>query len=417
MRIEMGADFCYDIGSQEVLSMNDVKRNKVITIATEGLRTVSLLCLTGPVMQTFLASLGFSSSFIYINNTLMQITTVLTILFCSQWADKGNIVKRTAICEIPHAILYLCYIPLCIWKSASLTSFLILTGIALMQTLCTALHTICYYKLPYYLYNSEDYGKVLAASGLFASVISLLCGAMVTWLAAFMDYAKLMLLSCGISALLMGLCVILHLKQKAVIENTQDVSESEQLTSIFALLKYPIFYKMIPANIFRGFAYGVTGVMAAVALDLGFDAEVSTALVSVQSAALLVGYAAFGYGVNHSTPRFLTLLGCLPFLLIPLMLIPNPIVFLTVFALIMLGRTIVDNAVPAVLRNAVPVEIAGPYNAWRMLLHYVGTTVSTAVAAVVSTKTLLFLALIVQLLAGLSYFTTKEIGGRFFVKK
>ena len=399
--------------------MRDIKRNKFITVVTEGLRTAALLCVTGPIMQTFLASLGFSSQFIYINNTLMQLANVLTIFLCAQWADKGNIVKRTAIVEIPHALLYLCYIPLCLWRSASFASFAILTAICLLQTVCTALHTICYYKLPYYLYSPEDYGSVIAIGGLLASLMSLGCGAVITWLTAYFDYSQLMLVACILSAIFMGLCVALHAKQKIVITDVpaEPAADKKQTHSVIQLLRYPIFYKMVPANIFRGFAYGVTGVMATIALDLGFDTGVATAIVSVQSAALLVGYAAFGFGVNHTTPRFVTLLGCAPFLLIPLLLIPNPVLFLSVFALIMLGRTMVDNAVPAVLRFAVPVEIAGPYNAWRMLLHFAGTTIATTVAAFVSAKVLLLLAMIVQLMAGISYFTTKEVGGRSLFKK
>ena len=37
------------------------------------------------------------------------------------------------------ALLYLLYIPLCLWKSASLMSFLLLTGICLLQSVCIAL--------------------------------------------------------------------------------------------------------------------------------------------------------------------------------------------------------------------------------------------------------------------------------------
>ena len=47
------------------------------------------------------------------------------------------------------ALLYLFYIPLCLRKSASLMSFLLLTGICLLQSVCIALWTICEYKLSY----------------------------------------------------------------------------------------------------------------------------------------------------------------------------------------------------------------------------------------------------------------------------
>jgi len=77
----------------------------------------------------------------------------------------------------------------------------------------------------------------------------------------------------------------------------------------------------------------------------------------------------------------------------------------------------VDNAVPSMLRYAVPVEIAGPYNAYRMLLHYAGTLTASMVATFVTPQVLLVLTVIAQVLAGMSYFTTKEVGGRPLFRK
>lgn len=88
-----------------------LRNNKLRAIFALALRTAALLAATGPIMQTFLASLGFSSRFIYINTTLVQTANILTSSLCSQWADRGSVIKRSAVCEIPHALLYLCYIP------------------------------------------------------------------------------------------------------------------------------------------------------------------------------------------------------------------------------------------------------------------------------------------------------------------
>ena len=132
---------------------------------------------------------------------------------------------------------------------------------------------------------------------------------------------------------------------------------------------------------------------------------------------MLVSYGLFGIGITRTTPRFLVLLGCATFLLIPLLLIKSAMLYLVIFAVMLVGRTIVDNAVPSMLRYAVPVEIAGPYNAWRMLLHYAGTLSASLVAAIVPPLALLLLAMVTQLYIGISYFTTKEVGGRPLLKK
>ena len=95
--------------------------------------------------------------------------------------------------------------------------------------------------------------------------------------------------------------------------------------------------------------------------------------------------------------------------MLPLVLLGNPALFLAVYTVVLLGRTFVDYSVPSVLRFAVPVEIAGPYNAWRMLLHNGGTLLATTVAAVIPVEVLLILTVILQLYSGAVYFFEKKL--------
>jgi hypothetical protein len=187
------------------------------------------------------------------------------------------------------------------------------------------------------------------------------------------------------------------------------VTDNASAEARFAIFREPIFYRMIPANLFRGFSYGTTTVMAAVALDLGHSQSAATALVSVQSGAMLLGCGLFALSVRVMSPRTVTLLGSLTFCLLPLMLIRNELLFLILFAVVYFGRTLVDYATPSLLRLAVPVEIAGPYNAWRMIIHFTGTILATTIAAMIPVWALLMLTMIVQLLSGISYFTDRQM--------
>ena len=85
------------------------------------------------------------------------------------------------------------------------------------------------------------------------------------------------------------------------------------------------------------------------------------------------------------------------------------VVSLAVFALVYLGRTLVDYSVPAILRSAIPVQIAGPYNAWRMLLHNGGTLLATTIAAFIPVTWLLVLTVVFQLFSGFHYFVAKDL--------
>ena len=383
--------------------------NKSFFIIAMGLRTVALLCVTGPIMQTFLASIGFSSQWIYIHTSVVQAVNILTISLCSTWADQGSVIRRTALVELPYALLYLLYIPLCLWKSASLMSFLLLTGICLLQSVCIALWTVCEYKLPYYIFSPREYGSVLSIGGIVGGLISLGTGIMITRLSGILSYSTLMLSACVVSLVLMLACTALHLGLKPIADAPASSGPAGKKSSQLEVFRYPLFRKMIPANLMRGFGYGTTTIFAAIALDLGFDQSVSTALVSAQSIAALAGCSLVGVCLTFMAPRFVTLAGSLTFALIPLMLIPNKFIFLTVFALVYLGRTLVDYSVPAILRAAIPVQFAGPFNAWRMLLHNGGTLLATTIAAFIPVKWLLMLTVIFQLLSGIHYFMDKDL--------
>lgn len=394
----------------QVIVMKKNEHNNLYFILATALRTVALLCVTGPIMQTFLASIGFSSQWIYIHTSIVQAVNILTISLCSTWADQGNVIRRTVIVEIPYALLYLLYIPLCIWKSASLQSFIILTGICLLQSICIALWTICEYKLPYFIFTPKGYGSVLSISGIVGSLISLATGVIIAWLSDLLSYSTLMLWACGVSVILMTACALLHSALKPIEQapqtgNTPAAGKTSQLE----IFKYPVFRRLIPANLMRGFCYGTTTIFAAIALDLGFDQSVSTALVSVQSVATLLGCALFGLGISFVSPRLITLIGSLTFALIPLMLIPCEISFLAVLALVYLGRTLVDYSVPSILRAAIPVQLAGPFNAWRMLLHNAGTLLATTIAAVLPVSWLLAVTMVCQIVSGLHYFLSKDL--------
>ena len=124
---------------------------------------------------------------------------------------------------------------------------------------------------------------------------------------------------------------------------------------------------------------------------------------------MLLGCGLFALSVRYVSARTMALLGSLTYGLFPLMLLPDENLFLILFAVTFFGRTLVDYATPSLLRLAVPVEIAGPYNAWRMMIHFTGTILATSIAAVIPVWALLTLTAAAQLISGISYFTDREM--------
>ena len=107
------------------------------------------------------------------------------------------------------------------------------------------------------------------------------------------------------------------------------------------------------------------------------------------------------------SPRISVLGGSLCFLLMPLCLLGSPILFLVAYTVITFGRCVVDVGVPSLLLYAVDADIAGPYNAFRMILHTGGSLLATAIAPMISPTALLLIALGCALISGISFFSLR----------
>lgn len=391
--------------------MNVAANNKILEVIISSLRAVALLCITGTLMQTFIETLNFDSSLNYLHTTLLQASNVSTIILCSRFADRGNIIKRIAIIQVPCGILFLLYIPLCIMKNASIEAYTLLLITGLAQSAILGLHTVYSYKMPYFIFHADEYGPITAVIGIISSLVSLGISFLFTKLTTYFEYKVIMLFAFLISALFMIISGILFSHQKSLIDidSVQIQTNNSKKTSLLEVFKYPLFFKLLPANLFRGFASGVTTVLAIIAFDLGFNEQATSMMVTLQYIALLSGCTIFGFVSRYLSSRIAIFAGSLTFLLFPLMLIPNKSVFLISYTIIIFGRTMIEYGIPAVLIKVVPLKIAGPYNAWRMILHNTGTLTGTSLAAILSPNLLFIIAIITQLISGLYYILLKEL--------
>jgi len=395
------------------IEKRDIRSNTFIAIVTGAIRSIATMCAYGTIMQAFLASLGYTSDLLYINTTLINAVSLIAIPLSSNWADKGNIIRRAAIIQLPTAILFLLYLPACLNHDNSLTMFFYLTACCICQAIVTALFTVCDYKLPYFIFPAEGYGTMMAISGVVSSLISLGSGLLISFATQYMSYHTIMLIASSVSAALILLSAFLTSRLKALMHAEQMQQSKIGKTkhgSLLELFKTPIFLRLAPANFLRGVSYGSIASMAAVALDLGYDVTITTLLVSVTSAANMLGCAFFGGAARKLSPRAVILVGSLGSLLLPMMLLRgSPALFLTLYGVMLLFRNLVDYGVPYLLRQAVPVGISGPYNAWRQILNSLGTIVATSIATFIPVEWMLILGTVTQLFACFSYYFDKEI--------
>jgi len=390
-----------------------VRRNKFLYILTNTLTVAPSITATGVLMQTFLASLGISAHWIYIHATVTQTVTMLTLLVGTRWVNSNNVIKRYAATSVPYALLFLAFLPFCFRQSASLETFIWLVAIGALQATATGMRSICIYILPYVIYPAEVYGTNQSMAGIISSVLSLSLGALVSVLAKAMDFSVLMGGACilATATMLIEAAAITRLKSILTLDKSaeEEKDAGKKKEDSWKTFRHPIFYTLAIPSVLRGFAAGTTTVFAAMAFDLGFDASLAANMVYLQAGASLIGCGTIGFLSKHISIRHPVLIGSLGFLLLPLFFLGNGTVFLITVTLVIFFLTLINYGVPILLRNAVPMEIAGSYNAWRMILHSGGTVMATTVAAMIPAQLLIGITIICSLISGFAFFLSKEI--------
>lgn len=380
-------------------------KNKVLYTVGYAARVTALMFASGTLMQTYLAALGFATQWIHIHTTLLQAANVTTILLCSGWASSGSVIRRTAMTALPTGLLFLLYLPTCLIRQASFPLYLLLLLIGAAQQALVGLITVCEYTLPYAIFYAEEYGRIVSICGIISSLLSLGMGALISALTVYLPFSTVMPLLFGISALLMSFVYFTTRAQADLRGNhTQNPSKQPPELRAAGLLKDPLFVRLIPANLLRGFAAGIISVLATVALARGFSETLTASMLSVQSAACLAACAMFSLLVRHASPRIFLLAGSLAVGLLPCLLTGRDWIFLGVYGAILFGRTLIDYATPAMLICIVDEQIAGPYHAWRMALQNAGMLAASALAACLPIPWLLAIGALSQLISGMSYY-------------
>ena len=186
-------------------------------------------------------------------------------------------------------------------------------------------------------------------------------------------------------------------------DEKSDESDAKKI-SIIALLRLPIFRGLIAANVMRGFAAGVIGVLATIALDLGHTESLTSAMVSAQSFASLFACGIFALLAKKVSPSLFLLAGGALIFLLPLLPISGSIGYLIVYLFIVFGRTLIDYSVPSLLITSVSANVAGSYHAWRMVLQNAGTLLATFIASYISPMPLLIVAAVFQVISCIFFY-------------
>lgn len=389
--------------------MRNVKRNIFLNLAATVISSIAYAAASGTLMQVFLNSLGFSASQIYMRTTITQAVQITVSLTCTKIGNRGNFFRTAALIVAVEGLLYGGYIPLCLRMQADWSAYMLLLLIGVLNASATALVSLLNYKLPYLIYRTEDYGKVAAGMGILSSVVHMIMGVLMAALAARYTYQVIMpwvFPIAGLLILLAGMINFLYrpMADPCTILGTKTKDKTDGGT-VWQVLRRPIFYKLAIPSMLRGFSGGMVGVLAVVATaDLGYSEQITTTMVSVGAGAQLLGCALYGVLSSKINPRYMIFVSCASFLCLPLLLIPDsPILFLCLYAVLMMGFYVELYSVPDLLFRVIPGGIAGTYNAYRLILHQVGALLATTLATFLPSVVILPMTMLFQIISGSCY--------------
>ncbi len=377
--------------------------------------STAILFTSVSVIQIFLGNLGIDSVSVGFFTSLLSVVNVVTSIGISARADSvKNVKKRLSMIAIPIGVCFLPLIPICfISEEYNFTVFLCTAAVCLLQMFFIALYGVFEYKLPYYVIDVSEYGRFQAINGILMGVSNMAASMLLTELLKLYPYRPVMAVCFGFGAL----CIALSVLFNSLLRETRKVEVKSEaplglLQSLGVILRLDSFRKLILPNFLRGVHMGLLNVVAVIAVSKGFSIETTTLLVTVSFLANIVGSLMFTAVSKKPKNRLLCLIGSIVTLFGIMMISDTEIIFLIAYFLTVIGKIIVDYAVPSRVYEIVESDVACLYHTWRLIITTVGTVLSTAVSGffIENRMIIVFLigATLCQILSGVCYFIYKS---------
>lgn len=367
---------------------NAVLKNIVYYAGREAATGAVAPVVTGSIIQLFMAYRGVSSYEIGTFNTVLSLASLLLSMIYSSQADRQSNIVRTynrhvyaaAICYLPYLILTLCL------KGSEIFYAILVLG--LIQTTITAFNGVLAYKMHYQIIPPENYGTVCGVVGVVTGgagvLFNWICSELIDRMTGETPYLVAMIL-CQVLLVVAAVCGS-HVRPmiQATCDTGRPVSQTK--VTIWQLLRRREFSLFLVPCIMRGVSFGINGSITLIALQMGISTVDTARLAISMTAGSLIGSGVFAVMVPLIGVRAIGIIGGILMGIIVLMPSCSGMALLLVFFVATFGRTIVDQAVPAMVFGMIDPQISGAYNAWRNIITSLGSTLTVyVIGAIVET--------------------------------
>ncbi len=355
-----------------------IKRNIKINYLISALFNVLSLVITGGIIQSFLLENGVDARRVSVFVSAMQVSEVGAMVLLAPFFEKEENLFRLG------SIFYLFMLPV----TAAITVISLVRGFSVDARFWIMMATgfITYmgiglasmngYKLPYKIFDINDYGRICAVAGMITGVISIVSSAVLTRAIEAGDYHSTMAAVGVLCSFIILFCSWLWLKFREVDVNADRMQKTGRK---IRLLSYRPFTLLILPNIFRGLGTGAFNLFTAVGYHMGLiDSVTAGLMVTLGNIAMFLTYFVYRrLALKRIDAELILVSSTALFLLMPMAFVGNNVkVFLIVYALAFFFKVMLEMLCPVAIVPIVDYEIMSQYTAWRVALCLLGIAVA-----------------------------------------
>ncbi len=359
-----------------------MQRNNVKYFLIQILHSTALLFATGAIIQTFLLTMGVDMDRVSVYASIVQVVQVVAMIVCLFFGDGVKNIKRFLTCiylVLPVIFIVELTVLLTGLKNTDWIYTLVLIG-SIVANFVLGLNNVVCYKMPYFVIDMNDYGKISSFSGIFSGGIGIAVTSLLSLCVQLYDYRLVMSVAFCIGTVLWIITAILNhsykLKKPLEEENSQETETLKiRIIKTLGVMKHPVFLKTLVPHILRGVGLGIISLAVVLGTaDSILNTETATTVALLTSLGAIVGYVVYLFMEKRlRVSVLLSISGILLAVSLPFMtLFQNLIFFYVLYFVGYTLITVVNMCVPVLVYDCVPYEIMGSYTSLRMMLFTLG---------------------------------------------
>ncbi len=335
---------------------------------------VALLFSTGSFVQSFMLAKGISTHLVATYGSIIQIAQTSVMILSSFLCDKmTKVIKASAILTFILPTLFFGFLIVQTPEIWGNKAYVIILLTSLITNSALGFYNILYYKLPYCAIEIKDFGKLSAITSIFSGTFSIIMTTAVSFLVNYVDFFLLSFITFAISAILWIISAIITatIKDNGYLDEIENNVYKQKIN----LLKYPYFYRLIPANLLRGICTGIITQMVVIGTHIGtLNTNLSVAITAITCLSTVIGSFVYIYlEKKFNLSIALTISAGLLVVTMPLSILFGVIPLYVLYFLSYIIVHIVANIMPMIIYKYVPYNIMAKYTAWRMFLFIFGS--------------------------------------------